>query len=357
MSAAQAATNSRKFTVAAAHASAPPLDARAGVAKACALIAEAARAGARLVVFPESFIPGFPIWSGIFPPIDSHGLFRRFAANSLRPDQGPFLDLYEACARHKIIASVGFTEVSARSPGRLWNSQALISDQGELLNLHRKQVPTFYEQLVWDRGDAAGMRVVDTSIGRIGGLICGENNNPLSRYVMMGEGEEIHCACYPAIWPYKNPLTQPPYDLRDAIRFRAAAHSFEAKVFTIVASGVVDDALIETFSEGDADKAALLRACPPACSMIIGPTGDLLSDIAAGAETLVCAEIDLDTIIDLKRHHDMAGYYCRSDIFRLSVVRDRGESLDTSRTQKTAARLPTMPDSAPLPDCAVLDAG
>lgn len=346
----------RKFVAAAAHASAPPLDARAGVAKACALIAEAANAGARLIVFPESFIPGFPIWSGIFAPIDSHRLFRRFAANSLRTDEGPFLDLLDACARHRIIASVGFSEVSSRSAGRLWNSQALISDEGELLNVHRKQVPTFYEQLIWDRGDAAGMRVLDTSIGRIGGLICGENNNPLSRYVMMGEGEEIHCACYPAIWPYRNPLTHTPYDLRDAIRFRAAAHSFEAKVFTIVAAGVADDALIETFSEGDPDKAALLRACPPACSMILGPGGELLSDIAQGSETIVYAEIDLDSIIDHKRHHDMAGYYCRSDIFRLSVVRERAEALEVAQSSVAVSQNSPAVEAADLREWAAIGA-
>jgi len=340
----------RKFTVAAAHASAPPLDREAGVAKACELIAQAARGGARLVVFPESFIPGFPVWSGIAAPIDSHQLFRRFAAHALRTDERPFLDLLEACARHRIHASIGFSEVAGRSPGRLWNSQALISDRGELLNVHRKLVPTFYEQLVWDRGDAAGLRVVDTAIGRVGGLICGENNNPLSRYVMMGEGEEIHCACYPAIWPYRNPTTSRPYDLRDAIRFRAAAHSFEAKVYTIVAAGVVDDALIEAFSEGDPDRAALLRACPPACSMILGPNGDLISEVAQDEETIVYAEVDLDAIVDYKRHHDMAGYYCRSDIYRLSVVRERAEALDADAPAAAGEPLRAAEDAAARAD-------
>ncbi|WP_152529037.1 carbon-nitrogen hydrolase family protein [Stutzerimonas azotifigens] len=321
-------SSSRSVVVAAAHASAPPLDRDAGVAKACQIIADASAAGARLVVFSESFIPGFPIWTGIFPPVDGHSLFRRFAENALNPQDKPFRTIMEAAARHRIYVSLGFCEVSSRSPGRLWNSQALISDEGVLLNLHRKLVPTYYEQLVWDRGDSEGLRVMDTPIGRIGGLVCGENNNPLARYVLMGEGEEIHCACYPAIWPFRNPVNGPIYDLRDAIRFRAAAHSFEAKVFTIVASGMVDDALIDTFSGGDPDKARILRACPPACSMIIGPTGELVSEVRQDEEGLVLAELDLASLVELRRHHDMAGYYCRSDVFRLRLERQRAEVLE-----------------------------
>ncbi len=183
-------SSSRSVVVAAAHASAPPLDRDAGVAKACQIIADASAAGARLVVFSESFIPGFPIWTGIFPPVDGHSLFRRFAENALNPQDKPFRTIMEAAARHRIYVSLGFCEVSSRSPGRLWNSQALISDEGVLLNLHRKLVPTYYEQLVWDRGDSEGLRVMDTPIGRIGGLVCGENNNPLARYVLMGKARK-----------------------------------------------------------------------------------------------------------------------------------------------------------------------
>ncbi len=319
---------SQQFIVAAAHASAPPFDRDAGVSKACRLIAEAGASGARLIVFSESFIPGFPIWNGIVAPIDGHALFKKFADNALKPNEPAFKHIQNAAARHRVFVSLGFCEVSPRSPGRLWNSQALISDTGELLNLHRKLVPTFYEQLVWDRGDAAGIRVVDTSIGKIGGLICGENNNPLARYALMAEGEQIHCACYPAVWPFRNPVSAKPYDLRDAIRFRAAAHSFEAKVFTIVSAGMVDEELIQAFSQNNPQAEEILRACPPACSMIVGPNGELISEVRQSEEGLVLAELDLASLVELKRHHDMAGYYCRSDIFRLKLDRQRNESLE-----------------------------
>jgi len=319
---------SGKTVVAAAQASAPIFDIRAGVAKCCQLIAEASAGGARLVVFPESFLPGFPIWNGLYRPIDAHSFFRRFAENALQPTDDLFGQILAAARRHKIFVSLGFCEVSARSRGCMWNSQALISDQGTLINHHRKLVPTFYEQLTWNRGDAVGLRVLDTAIGRIGGLICGENNNPLARYILMSEAEEIHCACYPAIWPFRNPLDAAPYDLRKAIHFRAAAHSFEAKVFSIVSAGVLDEETIAVVSGGDAAIENVMRACPQACSMVVGPMGDIVSELPAGREALLFAEIDLRDLVELKQHHDMAGYYHRAELFRVGLVRERRDTIE-----------------------------
>ncbi|MFG1425098.1 carbon-nitrogen hydrolase family protein [Roseixanthobacter glucoisosaccharinicivorans] len=323
------ASGSRTAVVAAAHVAAPPFDLRGGVAKAVEVIAEAARAGARLVVFPESFIPGFPIWAGLYRPIDAHRFFRRFAENALLSDRAALGEIAAAAARHRIFVSLGFCEVSPTSPGCMWNSQALISDTGEVVNLHRKLVPTFYEQLSWNRGDAAGLRVVQTSLARIGGLICGENNNPLARYVLMSEGEEIHCSCYPAIWPFRNPLAGAPYNLKDAIRFRTAAHAFEAKVYCVVAAGVLDEATIAATSEGDEEVEQMMRACPRASSMIVGPTGELLADRPPEGEGLVLAEIDLSMLVELKQHHDMAGYYNRHELFSLRVRRERPRLLES----------------------------
>lgn len=321
-------TSVRKVTVAAAHASAPPFDLSGGIAKAIELIADASRAGARLLVFPESFLPGFPLWAGLYRPVDAHRFFRRFAEHALLSDGEGMAQIQAAAARHRIYVSLGFSEASRASSGCMWNAQALISDTGELLNLHRKLVPTFYEQLSWNRGDAAGLNVVSTPLGRIGGLICGENNNPLARYVLMSEGEEIHCSCYPSVWPFRNPLTATPYDLKDAIRFRTAAHAFEAKVYCVVAASVLDQATLDAISEGDAEVARMLEASPRAASMIVGPTGELIADGPEDREGLVLAEIDLSVLVELKQHHDMAGYYNRNDLFCLRLRRERPRLLE-----------------------------
>ena len=312
-----------KSLVTAVHAASVTLNKAASTAKACGLIERAAADGSRLVVFPEAFLPGFPLWNALIRPIDGHAMFRRFAENSLRLDSPEMGAVAKAAARHRIFVSMGFSEVSPHSDGCLWNSNVLISDRGELLNHHRKLVPTFYEKLSWTNGDGAGLKVVSTSIGRIGSLICGENNNPLSRYTLMAQGEQIHTANYPPVWPFRNPIGAAPYDLSDAIRVRAAAHSFEAKAFTIVSAGFLDEESLAVIADGNSESEAILRACPRSCSMIIGPDGTLRSDIRSDAEGLVHAEIDVAEVLEHKQHHDMAGYYNRMDIYSLHVQRAR----------------------------------
>lgn len=302
------------------------LDKQASAAKACRLIEQAAARGARLVVFPESFIPGFPLWSALKRPIDGHDFFRRFAESSVGMSDPILREIANAAARGRIFVSLGLSEVSRHSPGCLWNSNILISDHGEFLNHHRKLVPTFYEKLSWASGDGAGLRVVETSIGNIGSLICGENNNPLARYTLMAQGEQIHTANFPPVWPFRNPVGDiVPYDLQDAIRVRAAAHSFEAKVFTIVSAGFLDEASIAVIADGDPEAEEILRASPRSCSMVVGPNGDVRSVILSEEEGLAFADLDVSELVELKQHHDMAGYYNRLDVFSVSVNRARYE--------------------------------
>lgn len=323
MNTTSSAQRSGKTVVTAVHAASVMLDKAATTAKACRLIEQAASAGSRFVVFPESFLPGFPLWNALIRPIDGHAMFRRFAENSVRIDGAELREIADAAAQHRIIVSIGISEVSAHSEGCLWNSNVLISERGELLNHHRKLVPTFYEKLSWSAGDGAGLQVVATNIGRIGSLICGENNNPLSRYTLMAQGEQIHTANYPPVWPFRNPLGAARYDLSDAIRVRAAAHSFEAKTFTIVSAGFLDEASLAVLADGDDESEAILRACPRSCSMIVGPDGSLRSELRSEEEGMVHAEIDVSEVLEHKQHHDMAGYYNRMDIYALHVQRAR----------------------------------
>ena len=130
----------------------------------------------------------------------------------------------------------------------------LISDQGEILNHQRKLVPTGFEKLVWTNGDGAGLRVVDTErCGKVGALLCGENTNPLARYALMAQGEQLHISTWPPVWPTRRAKTeiseQEPkpgvsegkqYDNLAANRTRAAAHCFEAKCFGVLCSGFMD---------------------------------------------------------------------------------------------------------------------
>src|SRR5262245_32061416 len=232
------------FKAAAAHVASVFLDPSATAAKAASVIAEAARNGASFVVFPESFLPGYPLWAALHAPIDTHAHFERFVLASVFADGPEIARIRQAAAQAGVFVSLGFSERDPASAGALWNSNLLIGDDGEVLVHHRKLVPTFYEKLVWNRGDGAGLRVAATSLGRIGALICGENTNPLARFALMAQAEQVHVSSFPPAWPTRPPLAGGNYDNRAANRIRTAAHCFEAKCFGIVAAGRFDEAAI-----------------------------------------------------------------------------------------------------------------
>jgi nitrilase len=312
-----------RFKAAAVHAAPVFLDKHATTQKAVSLIREAARAGAEVVAFPETFIPAFPVWAALWAPIDNHDLFVRMADQSVRLD-GPEVKLLRDEARSLgIIVSIGISERSPASIGGLWNSNLLIGDDGAILNHHRKLVPTFYEKLIWGSGDGAGLRVVDTRVGRIGQLICGENTNPLARYALMAEGEQLHISSWPPVWPTRRPADGANYHIAAATRIRASAHCFEAKVFGLVTAGVLDRTARDMLVSRDPAAADVLDATPRAASFFIDPNGDQLGDTLCEDEGILYAEIDLNRCVEPKQFHDVVGYYNRFDIFDLSVNRRR----------------------------------
>ncbi|MCB1547429.1 MAG: carbon-nitrogen hydrolase family protein [Hyphomicrobiaceae bacterium] len=310
-----------RFKAASCHVASVFLDAARTVDKAVDLIAEAARNGAALVAFPESFLPGFPIWAAVRAPIYNHDFFRRLVSEAILID-GPEMQRLQAAARkNAITVSLGFTEGTKASVGCIWNSNVLIGPTGAILNHHRKLVPTFFEKLIWASGDARGLRVVDTEIGRVGMLICGENTNPLSRFTLMAEGEQVHISTYPPFWPTRPPTEQGAYDLRRAIEIRAGAHAFEAKCFNIVSSGFTDRSMAEAIAGADADIMAIIEASPRSVSMVLDPSGSVVGTPLSADEGVLYADIDVAQCVEPKQFHDVVGYYNRFDIFHLSVDR------------------------------------
>lgn len=312
---------SQKITVAAAHLAPVYLDVRATVDKTCAYIQKAAEAGVQLVAFPESFIPGFPLWPALSAPIYNHDLFKRFAASSLHVPGAEILKICTAARDAGVMVSIGISEATDRSVGCLWNSNLLIGADGSIVNHHRKLVPTFFEKLIWANGDGVGLTVANTALGRIGVLICGENTNPLARYSMMAQGEQIHISSYPPVWPTHDPSSNERYDLASAIRIRAGAHSFEAKAFTIVAAARLDETAFDVLSELGEDALRIVMESPKGVSMILGPSGLPIAETSKDEDQLLIQEIDLEDCIVPKQFHDVVGYYNRFDIFDLKVNR------------------------------------
>jgi aliphatic nitrilase len=309
--------------VCAAHVAPVFLDGTKTTAKAAALIAEAAAAGARLIAFPESFIPGFPVWASVQAPISNHEYFKRLAANSIEVPGPQVQELCNAAREHGIFVSIGISERTTASVGCLWNANLLIGADGAILNHHRKLVPTFYEKLIWANGDGAGLQVSATEIGRLGMLICGENTNPLARYSLIAQGEQIHISSYPPVWPTRPPNESGRYDLASAIRIRAGAHSFEGKVFNIVSSACLDGSLFEALRGLEREARETLELSPRAVSMVLGPSGEVISETLCDTEGLLYQDLDVSQCVEPKQFHDVVGYYNRFDVFQLNVNRAR----------------------------------
>ena len=215
------------------------LDPAATVDKACALIAEAAGHGAKLVAFPEVFVAGYPYWNWLMTPIEGSVWFERLCRAAITVP-GPEVERLCAAAReHDCVVVIGINERDLRSVGTIYNTNLIIGADGTLLGRHRKLVPTWAEKLSWAGGDGSSLRVYDTPVGPLGTLACGENTNTLARFALLSEGELVHVANYIAL-----PVAPASYDMAAAIRLRAAAHSFEGKVFTIVSCSTVSEEII-----------------------------------------------------------------------------------------------------------------
>ncbi|KAL4953376.1 carbon-nitrogen hydrolase, partial [Aspergillus filifer] len=335
--------------IAACHAAPIFLSARATTEKAISLIHQAAKNNAHLVVFPETYISAFPIWSALRPPTENHSLFERMVSESIYADGEEIGSIRAAAKEATILVSMGFSEKSRFSTATLWNSNILIDKDGSVLNHHRKLVPTFFEKLTWSPGDGHGLKVSHTEHGNIGNLICGENTNPLARYTLMAQAEQIHISTWPAIWPTRVPAetgssesgagAESNYDNVAANRTRAVAHCFEAKCFGILCAGYLDDYAIEIVTAGssspDVVRGALQRS-PRGASMFLDPTGaahPAFTFSASGEkvdteslqheEGILYADFELDRCVEGKQYHDVVGGYQRLDVFTLQVNRER----------------------------------
>jgi nitrilase len=307
-----------RFRAAAVQAAPVFLDRDATISRLAEWVAKARDAGADLVVFGESFIPAFPLWNMLYAPVEQHAFYRRLFENAVEIPGPQIQQLGAIARRHGVVLSVGVTEKGPVSMGAMWNTNLLFDADGRLLNRHRKLVPTWAEKLTWSNGDASNLRVERTALGRLGALICGENTNTLARFALLAQGEQVHIATYPPAWPTRRGANVG-YNLTEAIRIRSAAHSFEGKVFNVVASCALDQQTIEEVSQGNDEVRDILSSAPPAASMILGPQGEPLSEPQVGGEGIVVADVDIALSIEQKQFHDIVGYYNRFDIFRLAV--------------------------------------
>jgi nitrilase len=319
------------FKAAAVQAAPCFLDSDATIAKASRLIAEAAANGAKLVVFPEVFVAGYPYWNWCMTPLEGSTWFRRLCLSSIEIS-GPEIDVLCKAARSAgVYVVIGINERSAHSLATIYNTNVIISPLGVVMGRHRKLVPTFAEKLTWTGGDGSSMRVYDSELGRIGMLACGENTNTLARFTLLAEGELVHIANYIGFPFVEN------HDMTAAIQIRAGAHSFEGKIFTIVSCSAMSQEIINALGVDEKTR-KMLSGKPNAFSGIFGPDGRLVTPPLIDDEGIVYAEIDINRCIEPKQYHDIIGAYNRFDIFKLTVDRTAQSPAHFDEGRTPAAR-------------------
>lgn len=289
-----------RFTAAAVQAAPVFLDRDATIDKACETIEEAGRAGADLIVFPETWIPGYPFWT-TSPRVFSGDVFAQLWKNAVEIGSPAADRLAEAARDANAYVVVGVSERDTVSRGTLYNSLLYFSPEGELVQRHRKLMPTFMERTVWGFGDGSDLGIVDTPLGRIGGLICWEHEMTLAKYALYAQGEQVHCSVWPA-YSSQN----------DHIAFGTRQYAFEGACFVVTSCGIITPGSLPKDLEHD-------YATADGGSAIIGPDGNYLAGPVYGSEETIYAEIDLEAAIREKHSRDIAGHYARPDVLQLLV--------------------------------------
>lgn len=336
-----------RFKAAAVQASPVFLDTDATVEKVIRLIGEAAANGAQLVAFPEVFVAGYPYWSWIANPIEGSPWFERLVRSAIEIPGPEITKIAQAAARNKINVVIGVNERNRRSIGTIYNTIVTIADDGRILGRHRKLVPTWAEKLTWAPGDGSALRVHDTSIGPLGALACGENTNTLARFALLAQGELVHVASYIAL-----PVAPPDYDMADAIKVRAAAHSFEGKVFTIVSCSTISEEIIRAMETLNPKAPELLMRRNSAFSGFLGPDGRVIGEPLIDEDGIAYADIDLSKCIQPRQMHDITGHYNRFDVFDLRVNRRPLQAArfeDLPATEFPAPEMPAEPNQETQP--------
>ncbi len=302
------------FRVAAAQLAPIFLDLEASIEKACHWISKAGEEDVKVLVFPETWLPGYPIWIDSSPKAAFWGyrptkkIFQQLYDNSPEINSAPIQRLCKAAKDARLTLVMGLHE---RDGSTLYNTMLYISEEGEILGKHRKLIPTYTERLIWGRGDGSTLTVVDTAVGRLGGLVCWEHWMPLARQAMHDQHELLHAAVWPSV--------------HEIHLLASRTYAFEGRCFVIATGSILR-------REDLPDNMPLLDAIPGdgpfqrGGSVIIGPNADILAGPIEEEETLVIAEVDPAIAVQESMTLDVSGHYSRPDVFTLTVDDSRKEN-------------------------------
>jgi len=303
---------------------APDLDTPGGtVSKVLAALAEAAEKGARLVVFPETFVPWYPYFSFVHPPVLTGAEHIRLYENAVVVP-GPVTEAVASAAKR--LGVVVVLGVNERDHGTLYNAQLVFDADGRLLLRRRKLTPTFHERMIWGQGDGSGLTVVDTAAGRVGALACWEHYNPLARYALMAQHEEIHVAQFPGS------LVGPIF--AEQIEVTIRHHALESGCFVVNATGWLTEAQIARIAPEEKLRRALTGGCMTA---IISPEGSHVVPPLTTGEGILVADLDMGLIVKRKRMMDSVGHYARPELLRLVLDNRSAHPMEIASAQSSAS--------------------
>jgi aliphatic nitrilase len=284
-------------------------------------IAQAAQAGVKLIVFPETFIPYYPYFSFVQPPVLMGKEHMRLYEEAVAVP-GPVTDAVGRAARsYGMVVVLGVNE---REAGSIYNTQLIFDADGTLVLKRRKITPTYHERMVWGQGDGAGLKVVETAAGRVGALACWEHYNPLARYALMTQNEQIHCGQFPG--------SMVGQIFGDQMEVTMRHHALESGCFVVNATGWLTPEQKQQITADETMQRVLSGGCYTA---IISPEGVPLTEPISEGEGLAIADLDFSLITKRKRMMDSVGHYARPDLLRLRLNAEPWSVVETA-TQATA---------------------